>query len=237
MFDRIGVKTGAHVVEIGCGAEGCIDLLASRVGTTGRVLGIERNAEAVKIARHTIAPRNLRNVEVLHGDGRHTPLPRGAFDAVIARLVLVNVSAPEEIVTEAVAVTRPGGVVAFHELAWPMIFDPPIAAWDRFYELLQIYAASNGMDLFIGSKLPTLLSAQGLSDVETNELTHIYRRSEGYYPSALEFVARLSGRLLAQGLLRADELADMAKGLEEDLMDAVTFTMVFVQAWGRRPPV
>jgi SAM-dependent methyltransferase len=101
------------------------------------VVGVERSEEAVQLARELVAERKLSNVEVVCGDGRDTSLPRGSFDLVSARLVLVNVPAPHEILAEAVALARPGGLIAWHEAAWPVhTLDPPLEAWDRLYAVL-----------------------------------------------------------------------------------------------------
>ena len=108
LFDQIAVTRGARVVEIGCGPHGCLDLLSERVGPTGRVVGVERSAEAVALARTLISQRNFRNVDVLEGDARSTGLPRASFDLATSRLVLVNVPQPEQIVAEAAALVRPG---------------------------------------------------------------------------------------------------------------------------------
>src|SRR5690349_21128517 len=47
---------------------------------------------------------------------RAVGLADGSFDLVTSRLVLVNIPEPERMVATAVALARPGGVVAFHEL-------------------------------------------------------------------------------------------------------------------------
>ena len=63
LFDQIPVARGARVVEIGCGPHGCLDLLSERVGPAGRVVGVERSAEAVALARNahfTTQPRERR---------------------------------------------------------------------------------------------------------------------------------------------------------------------------------
>ena len=99
----------ARVVEIGCGPQGCLDLLAERVGSRGSVVGVERGEDAVDLARRFARERGLANVELSHADARATGLPRGSFDLATARLVLVNVPDPEEIVAEMVALVRPGG--------------------------------------------------------------------------------------------------------------------------------
>jgi ubiquinone/menaquinone biosynthesis C-methylase UbiE len=126
LFARVGLSSGQSVVEVGCGPRGCLDLLAALVGPTGTVTGIESSDEAVTRAREYVAAQGLHNVDVRVGDGRATGLDRNAFDVVTTRLVLVNVPQPEEFVAEAVAITRPGGVVAYHEVTWPLhILDPP----------------------------------------------------------------------------------------------------------------
>lgn len=76
-------------MEIGCGPQGCLDLLAERVGPTGRVIGIERNQEAVASrCRPCASPAWTRIVELfvaysqLHGIdpfiGRKLPRLLGA---------------------------------------------------------------------------------------------------------------------------------------------------------------
>jgi cyclopropane fatty-acyl-phospholipid synthase-like methyltransferase len=73
LFDRIGLGAGARVVEIGCGPQGCLDLLAERVGPTGRVVGVERSEDAVRLARRLVAERGL--MELKGALGRHIEDP------------------------------------------------------------------------------------------------------------------------------------------------------------------
>jgi SAM-dependent methyltransferase len=236
LFDQIGIAAGQSVVELGCGPRGCLDLLAERVGAFGTVIGVERSQEAVDMARRFVGDHGLRNVELQLGDGGNTGLPRATFDAVTARLVLVNVPEPERIVREAVALTRPGGVVAFHEAAWPMTIDPPLAAWDRLYEIMRSYAELNGIDLFIGRRLPRLLREAGLSAVEARALVHVNPVGHGGRTLALDFMENLSGRVTEQRLVSPAELTDLKMLLKRHIDDPDTFvtSALLVQAWGRR---
>lgn len=68
LFDQLGDLDGARVVEIGCGPHGCLDLLSLRVGPSGSVVGVERSADAVAMARQMVAERGLENVEVLRAE-------------------------------------------------------------------------------------------------------------------------------------------------------------------------
>jgi len=52
-------------------------------------------------------------VQIVTADPRHTGLPRGSFDLVHARTLLINITDPTEVVAEMVRLTRPrrlGGV-------------------------------------------------------------------------------------------------------------------------------
>jgi ubiquinone/menaquinone biosynthesis C-methylase UbiE len=236
LFDQLDPLADAHVVEIGCGPHGCLDALSERVGPSGSVIGVERSEEAVELARQLVAERNLSNVEVVCGDARETGLARESFDLVCSRLVLVNVPAPEEILAEAVALVRPGGAVAFHEASWPVhSLDPPLPAWSRLYEIMQLYARSNGMDLFVGRRLPRLLREQGVLDVQARPIIHGYPLGHGRRMLGLQFVQNLGERLLSENLVAEDELAELTGELRRHLEDPDTFVIscLFVQAWGR----
>jgi len=240
LFDQIGVAQGASVVEIGCGPHGCLDLLAERVGPSGRVVGVERSTEAVALARGLIAQRNLGNVDVVEADARATGLPKASFDLATSRLVLVNVPRPEQIVAEAAALVRPGGWVAFHEADYiSHVCDPPSAAWTRLVELLETYSQKNGIDPLIGRKVPRLLREAGLTDVRVNPIIHVYPPGHGRRNLLLDFSENLSDRLIAQNLVGAGELAGLKADLSRHLADADTLVVshLYFQVWGRRPSV
>jgi ubiquinone/menaquinone biosynthesis C-methylase UbiE len=238
LLDQIGLAPGARVVEIGCGPQGCLDLLAERVGSEGSVVGVERGEDAVDLARRFARERGLANVEVLHADARTTGLPRGSFDLATARLVLVNVPNPEEIVAEMVALVRPGGVVAFHEADWVAhVCDPPHSAWERLKEALVAYSRSHGVDLFIGRRVAQMLHAAGLMEVEVNPLVHVYPPGHGRRLILLQFVENLRAHLLAEGFVEEAELKELTGALERHLEEPRTLVVshLFFQVWGCKP--
>jgi SAM-dependent methyltransferase len=121
-----------------------------------------------------LTERGLQNVEVIAGDARPTGLPEGSFDLVTSRLVLVTIPQPEQIIAEAVALARPGGVIAFHEADRAAVMcDPPSQAWDTEEKLFMAVAEKNGNDFHLGRKLPRLLREAGLVDVRVNPILHI----------------------------------------------------------------
>jgi SAM-dependent methyltransferase len=238
LFDRVGPLDGASVVELGTGPRGNLDALAERVGPTGTVVGVELNGEAVALARRLVAERGLQNVKPMHGDARSSGLPGGYFDLATARLVLVNVPQPEQIVAEAVRLTRPGGTVAFHEAdALTRISDPPLYAWTRLMDLLGQYAESNGIDLFVGRRLPMLLRDAGLVDIQSRPIVHIDPPGHPRRSILPNFVENLKERLIGHGLIARDELEHLQADLRRHIDDPDTLVLsdLFVQAWGRKP--
>jgi SAM-dependent methyltransferase len=237
LFDRLGIGDGARVLEVGCGPRGCLDLLSRRVGPTGRVVGVERNAEEVERARCFVAEQGLANVDVVHGDARATGLPKAAFDVATARLVLVNVPQPEQIVAEMVRLVRPGGMVALHEAdcIGHQMCDPPLPAWERLFEVLNRYSERHGIDRFIGRKVPRLLRQMGLHEVQVRPLLHAYPPGHERRGVLLHFVRNVRERLLEAHLADAAELDALMASLKRYLDDSETevYSAVLVQAWGR----
>ena len=238
LFDQMNLASGSKVVEIGCGPSGCLEILSACVGPSGSVTGVERSEEAVDMARQMARDLGLENVEVRCGDARSTELPHGSFDLATARLVLVNVPKPEQIVAEAVALVRPGGWVAFHEADWVAhICEPLSEAWTAIVQLLVRYTEKNGIDLFVGRKLPNLLRSAGLTDICVKPLIHVYPPGAPRRNILLDFAENLSERILADGLVEKSELDRLKQALRHDLDDPIRLVIshLFVQAWGRKP--
>ena len=237
LLDQIDPLEGGKVVEIGCGPQGCLDLLAERVGPTGSVVGVERSEDAVTLARKFAADHGLANVEVFNRDARASGLPRGVFDLATARLVLVNIPKPEEVVAEMVALVRPGGTVALHEADWPaQACDPPTPAWDRLFAILLAYAKANGIDLMIGRRVPRMLREAGLIDIQVKPLIYVHPDGHGRRTLFPMFVENLRDRLVEQRLIGDEELSALLTQLTRHLDDPNTLVVshLFFQTWGRK---
>src|SRR5262245_61152917 len=223
LFDQIGIRPGSQVVEIGCGPRGCLDLLSTRVGTNGRVIGIERSAEQVERARKFVADSHLTNIEVLCVDARETGLPEASFDLATARLVLINVPKPELLVKEMVRLVRPGGAVALHELDdTTRRLYPPLPALERLLQLRYTYAKMNGMDTTIGLRLSHLLREAGLVDIQVNPFVHSYPPGHGRRMLPLELSENVRSRILEKNLIGNIEFDELTTALKKHLEDPET---------------
>jgi SAM-dependent methyltransferase len=238
LFDEIGILEGDRVLEIGCGPRGCLDLLSTRVGASGCVIGVEISADSAALAQDFVTERGLRNVEVIAGDARSAGLPAGSFDLVTARLVLVNIPRPDDVVSQAVALARPGGAVAFHEIDWAAVMcDPPSHAWTTALQLFTAVNEKNGSDYYLGRRLPRLLRDAGLLDIHVHPIVHVHPPGDPRRHLVVEFVDNFHDRIMSLDLISEDDLRDLKQNLASHLDDpnTVVFIGPYIQAWGRKP--
>ena len=237
LFDQLRISPGWRVVEIGCGPQGCLQILAERVGHAGSVVGVEMSEEAVALARAFVAERRLGHVDVRQGDAKGTGLPRATFDLATARLVLVNVPEPEAIVAEMAALVKPGGVVALHEADWEMILcDPPLPAWKQMIQAFLDYSRANAIDPLIGRRTARLLRSNGLTNIRINPFIHIYDVNHSRRTLFPQFAGNLRDRMLANGIMAEHEFDGCRESIERHLADPDTVVMwTYFQAWGTKP--
>lgn len=104
--DSAGIAPGQHVLDIGCGPGALTTVLVERLGVAAvQACDPSPPFVAACIARHP-------GVDVRPGRAEALPFDGGAFDAVLAQLVLHFVSEPAVAAGEMRRVLRPGGVAA-----------------------------------------------------------------------------------------------------------------------------
>src|SRR3712207_1045344 len=83
-----GLRTGQHVLDIGCGRGACAVPAALAVGRHGSVTGLDISTEMLAGARQEAARRGLANLTFVEGDATRPPFPVRSFDAIVAGLVV-----------------------------------------------------------------------------------------------------------------------------------------------------
>ncbi len=237
-FEKIGIRAGERILDLGCGPGGVLHLLGKRVGPTGSVLGIERSPHFVSLARRFVVDHALPQVEVRQGDAYNTGLPRASFDGAHMRLVLVNVPEPERIVREMVSLVRPGGWVASFEADFlAHICDPPLPEWTRLLDAYAAYSAAQGIDLFVGRRTHRLFRAAGVVDIRVDAVVHVYPPGHGRRSILRDFINNVREKLVEGGFIERSTLERDAAVLEDYLSDpeSLVTSHLFFRLWGRVP--
>jgi ubiquinone/menaquinone biosynthesis C-methylase UbiE len=162
LVDRLHVRPGEQVLDVGAGRGAATFPLADAVGEGGRVDAIDVAPGMVEhLARDTA---HLPQVRVEIGDATDPRPPGAPYDVVAASLVVFFLPDPVAALTRWRALTRPGGRLGV------ATFQPWFGAWK---ELAALQPATPQQSAFDGDAgVERMLSEAGYGEVRTDLGTH-----------------------------------------------------------------
>jgi SAM-dependent methyltransferase len=224
LLDQLGIAPGTRALEVGCGNGSVAAWLASRVGSGGRVVAVDLDLSLTSAA----AGVEFRPADILAG-----PVAPGNFDLVTCRAVLHHVGDVATAVTNLIGSARPGAQVLVIEPDFlPVSVAEPAAVRDFWHGWLA-WSREQGIDYFLGRRLPRLLSAAGLADLSATAETALYNGGSPWAMYWQQTIRQLRNRLQDSGKLDSE-------GIDSFLARCAdprwwTQTIAFTAVSGRAP--
>jgi len=116
-----GLKPGQVVLDLGSGGGFDVFIAATRVGPTGRAIGVDMTPEMLSQSRASISAftrrTGLANVEFRLGEIEHLPVADESVDVVISNCVINLSPEKDQVWREIARVLKTGGIACVSDLA------------------------------------------------------------------------------------------------------------------------
>ena len=221
------LKPGMHVLDAGCGTGAITAGIAEAVGPSGRVIGIDRDASLVEIARKDHA--HIANLSFEQRDVLELA-DEAEFDIVTAARALQWISNPFQALVQMVAAAKRGGMVVVldynHE---DNFWDPsPPSEFVRFYNAFLAWRAANQWDNRIADHLPSMFASAGLSKIEDHDDREVSFRGEPNFESATAIWSHVI-ETIGISIVSAGFLNELDRELAKDRYDDYCRTTLAAQ--------
>jgi ubiquinone/menaquinone biosynthesis C-methylase UbiE len=113
LLSAAALQRGERVLDVACGTGVIARLASERVGSSGKVIGIDVAPDMIEVARATTAPPGPM-IEWRQGDATSLPFPDGSFDVLLCQMGLMLFPDKAAALAEMGRVLTAGGRIALN---------------------------------------------------------------------------------------------------------------------------
>jgi SAM-dependent methyltransferase len=176
-----GLQQGMKVADFGCGVGVVTRMLAGMVGPSGSVTGVDVNGQQLSEAAEWCESQGVANASFVNADACRTGLPRGSFDLVYCRFLLLHLPDPLACLREMRDVLRPGGIIVVEDGDLASATSLPPTAIDAFAYFFGRFGPLRGLDYSLARNLFHMVSGTGFTDVNVHIHQPAITRGENRY--------------------------------------------------------
>jgi ubiquinone/menaquinone biosynthesis C-methylase UbiE len=215
---QAGLKEGMRVADIGCGVGMVTRMLAEMVGPSGSVVGIDMSAPQLEQARQITAQDGLKNVTFVEASACATGLPKGTFDLVYCRFLLLHLTDPADCLREMGELLKPGEIILVEDGDLTTGGSVPHTALGAFADLFGRLGPTRGVDYTLAKNLYPMVMDAGFSNVEIE--IHQPAMPRGETRNLLHWTIEEAGpACVAAGLLSDSELKETLTEMKRAVED------------------
>lgn len=192
------LKEGETVLDLGSGAGFDCFIAASKVGDTGKVIGVDMTPEMVEKARRNARDGNYLNVEFRLGEIENLPVSENQVDVVISNCVINLSPDKERVFREAFRVLKPGGRLMVSDMV-----------------LLKALpeAIRRSVEAYVGCIAGAILKEEYLAAIQSAGFREVKVLGEDVYPLELTAADPVGKTICAELSLSEERAADLSSSV------------------------
>lgn len=216
LWRRAGFEYGQTILDLGCGPGFAAVELAQLVGPNGKIIAIDTSGKYLSYLETLKKVLWLDNIETHQADLHDLALPKGSADGAYARWVMCFVKNPAAVIKRVAQSLRSGGVFAINDyfnVDYKLV--PACLAFEKVLEGVRQWWKTNGGDIHIQEKLPSLLVEAGFEIREIVPITRVANSGSTLWHWPETFYRIFTPKMVELGLLAAADEKQFWRDWEE----------------------
>jgi ubiquinone/menaquinone biosynthesis C-methylase UbiE len=114
ILKKVGIETGFHVLDYGCGPGSYIVPLVKLVGDSGKIYALDMHPLAIDAVQKLASKKGITNVQTILTDCK-PGLPPNSIDVVLLYDTLHDLNNVSEVLTELQRILKPKGILSLSD--------------------------------------------------------------------------------------------------------------------------